>query len=296
MLGMEGCKPVGTLRVEYTEQQVLDGQGALAPEEHSMFRTAVGKLLCLDLDRVDISYAVVQLSRSLSNPVELDMMHLRRCVRHLSGTLGASMRLEWSTHEGECADLCVFSDADHASNKQHIKSVSCFVVCLNGNVLCHGSRTQAVVSTSSGESEFYALTTAVSEGLHLPTILDFFQVGHRYRVVSDSTAALGIAHRQGQGKIKHLDVPSLWVQQFVRSGRVPFEKVHIDVNVADIGTNVLTAVRLRRVAVMCGMQFEMPFDRDEMAGGVITRRVWTRVDKGRRCFQTSNRLGPPWSA
>eukprot|EP00971_Amphidinium_carterae_P226349 4489960-Amphidinium_carterae.1 len=88
------------------------------------------------------------------------MMHLRRCARYLSGTLGANMRLERSTREGELVDLCVFSDADHASNKQHRKSVSCFVVCLNGNVLCHGSRTQTVVSTSSGESEFYALTTA----------------------------------------------------------------------------------------------------------------------------------------
>eukprot|EP00971_Amphidinium_carterae_P213603 4239331-Amphidinium_carterae.1 len=76
-----------------------------------MFRTAVGKLLYLALDRVDINYAVGQLSRSLSKPVEqleLDMMHFRRCARYLSGTLGASMCL-------------------------HQKSVSCFVVCLNGN-------------------------------------------------------------------------------------------------------------------------------------------------------------------
>eukprot|EP00971_Amphidinium_carterae_P140547 2785359-Amphidinium_carterae.1 len=52
--------------------------------------------------------------------------------------------------------------------------------------------------------------------------------------------------------------------------------------------------RSRRIAVMCGMQFESerPFDGDEVAGGVITRRVWTRVDKGRCYFQTSNKLGP----
>eukprot|EP00971_Amphidinium_carterae_P152359 3019286-Amphidinium_carterae.1 len=47
---------------------------------------------------------------------------------------------------------------------------------------------------------------------------------------------------------------------------------------------------------MCGMQFERPLEGDDVVCGAVARRVWTRVDKGRRCFQTSNKHGPPWSA
>eukprot|EP00971_Amphidinium_carterae_P347692 6489812-Amphidinium_carterae.1 len=115
LLDMEGCKPVGSPRVEYSERQAGALQGALSAEDHAKYRTAVGKLLYLALDRIDLCYAVGQLSRALSKPTELDMLHLRRCARYLSGTANARIRLTAGGTNTELADLCVFSDADHAS-------------------------------------------------------------------------------------------------------------------------------------------------------------------------------------
>ena len=38
------------------------------------------------------------------------------------------------------------------------------------------------------------------------------------RMSTDSSAAIGVATRQGVGKIRHLETHTLWVQQHVRSG------------------------------------------------------------------------------
>ena len=40
----------------------------------------------------------------------------------------------------------------------------------------------------------------------------------------DSSAVRGILARRGCGKVKHLDVKELWLQEQVRSGEVEFQK------------------------------------------------------------------------
>eukprot|EP00971_Amphidinium_carterae_P042055 826038-Amphidinium_carterae.4 len=113
--------------------RLLGTEGALSVEDHAKYRTAEGKLLYLALDRIDPCYAVGQVSRALSKPTKLDMVSLRRCVRYISGTATASIRL-----------TAGFQDS------------------LNGNMLCHGCRTQGVIATSSCESEFYAMSAAMT--------------------------------------------------------------------------------------------------------------------------------------
>ena len=50
---------------------------------------------------------------------------------------------------------------------------------------------------------------------------------------SDATAAIGIARRKGMGKIRHLDVSDLWVQDKIRSGALDLVKVPGDQDPAD---------------------------------------------------------------
>ena len=60
-------------------------------------------------------------------------------------------------------------------------------------------------------------------------------------VFTDSSAARGVANRLGLGKLRHLDVRLLWVQEMVRSGRVQLRKVRGDVNPADMLTKPKSA-------------------------------------------------------
>ena len=55
----------------------------------------------------------------------------------------------------------------------------------------------------------------------------------RIQIKSDASAAIGIASRRGLGKIRHLEVSQLWLQQRVASEGLKIEKVKGTENVAD---------------------------------------------------------------
>ena len=55
-------------------------------------------------------------------------------------------------------------------------------------------------------------------------------------VYSDATAAIGIARRKGLGKIRHLDVTDLWIQDRIRSKAITLDKVLGTENMADVLT------------------------------------------------------------
>ena len=78
------------------------------------------------------------------------------------------------------------------------------------------STTQKVVALSSGEAEYYAAVKGVSEGLGFLAgcaDLGIWVDGKvSLRVSTDSSACKGICQRTGLGKIKHIDVALLWLQ------------------------------------------------------------------------------------
>ena len=99
------------------------------------------------------------------------------------------------------------------------------------------SSTQASVTLSSGEAEFYGLVKAVSSGLGHQSVVHA-RPGHDLPVCvgTDSSAALGIATRSGLGKLRHLETHTLWVQEKVRLGAVAVGKVRGGVNPAALFT------------------------------------------------------------
>ena len=50
---------------------------------------------------------------------------------------------------------------------------------------------------------------------------------------SDASAAIGIARRKGVGRIRHIEVTQLWLQDKVKEGRIHVIKVHTKTNQAD---------------------------------------------------------------
>ena len=55
-------------------------------------------------------------------------------------------------------------------------------------------------------------------------------------VMVDSSAALAVVSRKGNGKLWHIRVGELWVQQTVEDETLNFRKVHGEANPADICT------------------------------------------------------------
>ena len=61
------------------------------------------------------------------------------------------------------------------------------------------------------------------------------------RIWIDSSAAKGIASRAGLGKLRHLEVSFLWVQQALKDKKFVLRKIAGDKNPADVLTKPLSA-------------------------------------------------------
>ena len=112
---------------------------------------------------------------------------------------------------------------------------------LGGHLIKSWSSTQALVSLSSGEAEFYGVVKAAGVGLGYQALLQDLAAQLPLRVWTDSTATMGICGRQGLGKLRHLDTQCLWVQQRVRDRSFELRKVRGDDNPADLFTKHLTS-------------------------------------------------------
>ena len=56
---------------------------------------------------------------------------------------------------------------------------------------------------------------------------------------SDATAAIGMVNRLGLGKVRHLAVSDLWVQQVRQRHEVEFRKIDGTLNPADLLTKAV---------------------------------------------------------
>ena len=81
------------------------------------------------------------------------------------------------------------------------------------SVLKWWSKTQPTLALSSGDAELAAIVRSTSEGLGMKAMLEEFGIKVDLVVKSDAVAAIGIVKRQGLGRVRHLAVADLWVQQ-----------------------------------------------------------------------------------
>ena len=100
----------------------------------------------------------------------------------------------------------------------------------------HWSVTRITVVLSSGEAELHGIAQGCSQGLGLQSLLRDAGWKLPLHVRTDATAAIGIARRKGLGKIHHLDVTDLWIQDKIRSGAIQLSKVAGTENMADVLT------------------------------------------------------------
>ena len=105
------------------------------------------------------------------------------------------------------------------------------------------SATQHAFALSSAEAELYAMVEAVtrSKGLcSLARELGFVQLENVIRLGTDSSAAKSFVNRRGLGRMRHLDIRDMWLQQEVLAGKVVVDKVSGTKNPADLMTKVLS--------------------------------------------------------
>ena len=117
------------------------------------------------------------------------------------------------------------------------------------------SSTQAIIALSSGEAEYLGVVKATSIGLGLKSMLADMSLDCTVHVLSDATAAIGIANRRGLGQVRHMAVHYLWVQERVKNGDITLSKVWGKQNPADLLTKHLDFNTIQQYMSLFGLQF-----------------------------------------
>ena len=186
----------------------------------------------------------------MATPCEGDFGLLKRIGRYLVGAPRYQQRFYW---QDEVTEVDGFTDSDWAGCKSTARSTSGGAVKLGLHCLKTWSSTQAIVALSSAEAELYALTKGAAQLLGIMTLLSDFGVDVKGVVHTDASAAIGIVRRQGLGKVRHLRVQYLWMQDRVRGGDVDVKKVDGKINPADLMTKHLPAHDVHRHLDSLGM-------------------------------------------
>ena len=87
---------------------------------------------------------------------------------------------------------------------------------------------------------------------------------------SDMGAAIGIGNRIGSGKVRHIEVTQLWLQDKVSQKIFVFNKVGTDDNLADALTKGVDAYAIQRH--LEGVRVELRCDRHQLAPVIDAQR------------------------
>ena len=116
------------------------------------------------------------------------------------------------------------------------------------------SVTQKAVSLSSGEAELMALVKATSEAIGVQQLAECWGIRLDLAVFVDSSAALAVTARKGNGKLRHVRIGHLWIQELAESESVQFRKVRGVANPADLMTKHLAGVKSAELAAALSQQ------------------------------------------
>ena len=215
----------------------------LTEEQAKTFRHVVCKLMHVQEDYIQAQFSIKEASRVLSSPSLGDMMRLKHMVRFLKGCKGVERTFAKPSEE---LKIITFTDSDWAKCRTTRKSTDMVIVTLNGMPIYNSSKTQVFLAQSSGEAELGGIHRGGVQSLFTRNLLKNFGVTAPIEVCSDSVAGIAMASRLGVGKVRHLDLKQLWIQEHVRSGRLRLRKVAGESNPADIGTKVLDQYTIAR--------------------------------------------------
>ena len=161
---------------------------------------------------------------------------------------------KWQT---PCTEVKAMSDSDWAGCRRTAKSTSGGVIMRGNHYLKSWSCTQKNVTLSSGEAELVAAVKASCELIGVLQMTNEWGNEVEGEVFVDSTAALAITGRKGNGKMRHVKVGMLWIQEKAEEGELRYRKVDGTLNTADLLTKgSLTEAIVKRHVVGASGRWE----------------------------------------
>ena len=205
----------------------------------------------------------------MARPRVGDWQLLKRIARYLVGAPSYEQRFRLQNRPSR---LDIFTDSDWAGCKTTCRSTSGGVALWGNHCIKTLSSTQATIALSSAEAELYALTKGAGQGLGMMTLMGDLGVPTSVTVHTDASAAIGIVRRAGLGKLRHLNVRYLWLQDQVKQEAIGLQKVAGADNPADLVTKHLNAEAMRKHMARLGVNTSGGRARSAPMLGALGRR------------------------
>ena len=245
-------KRIGAKAAKKAERFESAGE-ILNDAEATTFRALAARANYLALDRPECAYATKELCRFFSSPTHTGVEQLKRLVRYLVG----APRLVWEfDFQNPTNQMSTFVDTDFGGCHVTRRSTSGGVATRGNHTIKHWSTTQATVALSSAEAELTGICKGASQGLGLQSLAADLGIPLELTILTDATAAIGIARRRGLGKIRHLATADLWVQDRLRRKDFQLVKVLGVDNPADMLTKHLDKASMVKHMKKLGLSLE----------------------------------------
>ena len=248
-LGLEeGSKSLVTpgSKEDDKEQEDQGEKPETSAKERTEFRAVAARLNYMAMDMPDVQYACKEACRDMAAPTRQSWRKLKKLGRYLVGREAVLWRFPWKEEVGSWR---VFTDSDWAGDIKTRRSTSGGIMMLGPHCLKSWSSTQSSPALSVCEAEYYALVDGATRVLGVQAAARELGIEAEDVVLemhTDSSSAKSLASRRGLGRVRHIEVRWLWLQQAVAEGRFRLRKVLGVVNPADVCTKYLSKNDIRQ--------------------------------------------------
>ena len=212
----------GRAKEDLNHKLKKEGSRECSLQESKLYRSIVMKLNYLAMDRPELQWSVRRCAKSMSSPTAEDMEKLKRIGRYLKGKPRIRNVMLFKQDKEE---IRIKTDSDWAGREDDRKSISGGTMYVCGQWVQSWSKDQTKVARSSGEAELYACNLGASKGFGLQTIMKELGWHYEVRIQVDANATIGTLHRRGLGKLRHVEVEELWLQQEICKNKISISNV-----------------------------------------------------------------------
>jgi len=210
------------------------------------YHEAVGSLMYASLGtHPDITYTVQSILRFSKNPGIVHWDAVKRIFHYLKGTKDL-----WLSYGGKGKELTGYADADgNMAEDRH--AISGYTFILHGGAISWSAKWQEIISLSTTESEYVAVTYAAKEALWLCSLLSqLFDTNlEPTTLFSDNQSAIALTKdHQYHARTKHIEIHFHFIHWIVENGSLCLIYCPTEDMVADALTKALPSPKVKHFA------------------------------------------------
>ena len=172
---------------------------------------------------------------------------------YLKGTTGLGITYQKTGK----LDLIVYTDSNFVGSRVDYKSTSGYYTFFGGNLVTWKSKKQSVVSKSSTEAEFQAMSKGIDEAMWMKYLLQELRISYIKPIIirCNKKSAISLAHDPVyHDKMKHVNIDRFYIQDHLEQGISKSEHVSSKEQCADIFTKGLPTKTMPYLVFKLGMK------------------------------------------